>query len=354
MAYETCPNCGSNLDPGEKCSCRQEVVVVDAEQTTEPPPTESAERQEIIEVTQLPVIVERLLEIKTELIARTEAALALECTEESKQVVKAARTELTKVFKELEAKRIEAKKAILAPYNDFEAVYKQCITDIYQPTDRKLAERILEIDEVVLDRKREEIAKFYDESCIAIGIDFITLDKFLGATGTSINLSLTVTKAKKAIKAFLDRVSNELGMINLEEHSVEILVEYKQSLNAAEAVTTVKNRIKAADEERVRQVATEIEERRRAEVAAAIDTTVAEQAEHETLSAPVAVAEPTEPTEPIEAEYSEIQPPTVSYTPEPLHLTIYLTEPQKKQLGVFLRETLGVRYHLYKEGNRNG
>ncbi|MBQ8981147.1 MAG: hypothetical protein IJ077_05995, partial [Eubacterium sp.] len=56
----------------------------------------------LIEVKQLPVIVEHLLQIRDMVTERVESALALECTEDNKQAVKAARSDLNKLFKELE------------------------------------------------------------------------------------------------------------------------------------------------------------------------------------------------------------------------------------------------------------
>ena len=93
--------------------------------------TENDER--LIVVKQLPVIEEQLQAIKQRFTEEAEAALSLACTEETLQAVRKKRSELSHIFDALETKRKEAKKAILSPYEAFEAVYKECVTDIYKP-----------------------------------------------------------------------------------------------------------------------------------------------------------------------------------------------------------------------------
>ena len=93
--------------------------------------TETDER--LIVVKQLPVIEEQLQAIKQRFTEEAEAALSLACTEDTLQAVRKKRSELSHIFDALETKRKEAKKAILTPYEAFEAVYKECVTDIYKP-----------------------------------------------------------------------------------------------------------------------------------------------------------------------------------------------------------------------------
>ena len=102
--------------------------------------TENDER--LIVVKQLPVIEEQLQAIKQKFTEEAEAALSLACTEETLQAVRKKRSELSHIFDALETKRKEAKKAILSPYEAFEAVYKECVTDIYKPCDAALAKKI--------------------------------------------------------------------------------------------------------------------------------------------------------------------------------------------------------------------
>ena len=80
---------------------------------------------QVIELQQLPIIVERLHSVKADIERRTAEATSLICTEETYKSVKDARAQLTKEFKEYEAKRTAIKSKILEPYNAFEQVYRR-------------------------------------------------------------------------------------------------------------------------------------------------------------------------------------------------------------------------------------
>ena len=51
----------------------------------------------------------------------------------------------------------------------------------------------------------------------------------------------------------LQTKQQNLKLIDTQEHKTEILVEYKQSLNVSQAITSVTNRFKAIEEEKKRQ-----------------------------------------------------------------------------------------------------
>ena len=64
---------------------------------------------------------------------------------------------------------------------------------------------------------------------------------------------------KEQAKAFIDKVVDDLKLIDTQEHKAEILVEYKQSLNVSTAITTVSNRFKAIEEEKKKEKVVHIE-----------------------------------------------------------------------------------------------
>lgn len=207
--------------------------------------TPSSEERLIV-VKQLPIIEEQLLVIKERFLAEVEDALSLVCTEETLQTVKKKRTEITRIFNYLESKRKEAKKAILAPYEAFEKVYKECVTEIYSPCDKQLAEKIREVEEGMKLQKRAEAETYFNEYATQKRIDFLTFDSI----GLNITMSVSKKSLKEQAKAFVDKVAEELALIDTQEHKEEILVEYKSSLNVAQAITVVTNRHKAIEDER--------------------------------------------------------------------------------------------------------
>ena len=99
----------------------------------------------LITIEQLPVISEKLQAVKESIQTRVNEALSLVCTEDTYKSVKKVRSDLNKEYQELEAKRKEVKNAIMAPYQQFEAVYKECAGDLYSQADIQLRAKITEV-----------------------------------------------------------------------------------------------------------------------------------------------------------------------------------------------------------------
>ena len=195
----------------------------------------------IIKVEQLPVIVERLHEIKAEIEKEAKALMELECTDETLTFVKAKRADFNKVAKEYEEKRKEVKNAILEPYNAFEEVYKECITVPVNKALEKVDGKIKEITDKRVDGKVLFAKGFY--SSLAAKFDLMWLD--FERLGIRVNASDTEAKIKSALSEKVDKILDDLKLIATHEHPDEILYEYKQSLNAINAIVNVMERHKA-------------------------------------------------------------------------------------------------------------
>lgn len=206
---------------------------------------------EMIIVKQLPVIEETLKRIGKEVDLKVERALALECTDESKQEVKKARAELNKQKEELETNRKEVKNQILAPYMAMEEIYNAEIKVKFEVADKILKERIDTIEKVEIDNKKQEVIEYFEEYVTDKHIDFITFEQ----TNVNVTLSASLKSLKEAVKTCIDKVVNDLGLIETQEYKTEILVEYKNSFNVAQAITTVSNRYKAIQLEKEKQEA---------------------------------------------------------------------------------------------------
>ena len=66
-------------------------------------------------------------------------------------------------------------------------------------------------------------------------------------------LSASMKSLKEQAKVFIDQRIDDLKLIETQEHKTEILVEYKQTLNVSNAITTVTNRFKAIEEEKKKE-----------------------------------------------------------------------------------------------------
>lgn len=146
-------------------------------------------------------------------------------------------------------------------------------------------------------------------------------------------MTVTLKKLRETIKAFLDKVMDDIKLIAVQEHKDEILYEYKQTLNVSAAITSVTERYKAIEAERARAEA-EKTEREKAELN--------EQAtlnEYEPFEANVAV---------------EVAPPEekphINQTDEKvfsLTFTVYGTKTQLKDFAIAVKKLInerGLRY----------
>lgn len=267
---------------------------------------------EIIVVKQLPVIVEQLAQVKETVIQRVEAATSLVCTDETVKEVKKARAELNAEFKAWEEKRKEVKTAVMTPYEKFEAVYKDCVSDTYKKADADLKSKIDGVEQELKNKKAAEVKEYFAEYLTSKGIGFVTFDQ----ANINITLSASLKSLKEQAKAFIDRICDDLALIDTQEHKAEILVEYRQTLNASAAITSVTARFKAIEEEKKRQ---EEEAARKAAEAERI-------AEIEAEAAPDSMISPAEPVEVTPVREKE-------YT---LRFTVTATKEKLRELKTFL------------------
>ena len=205
--------------------------------------------KDLIEVKQLPVIEEQLRSVSTVIDERVKNATSLVCTEESVKTIKEIRAELNKDYKEFENKRKLVKEQVLKPYNDFENVYKECISDKFRNADIILKGKIDNVENELKAKKEKEIKDYFEEYKEANNIDFITHEQ----ARINITLSASMKSLKEQAKQFIDKIVDDLKLIETQEYKTEILVEYKQTLNVSQAITSVTNRFKAIEEEKKRQ-----------------------------------------------------------------------------------------------------
>lgn len=205
--------------------------------------------QDLIVVKQLPQIEEHLKELSLEVEQKVENAKSLVCTEENVTTIKQIRASLNKEFKEVENQRKIVKEQILAPYMQFEEIYKMYISDKYKSADNDLKVKIDSTENELKNIKEQEIKDYFEEYKKANNIDFVTYSQ----ARINVTLSASRKSLKEQAKQFIDKIVDDLKLINTQEHKTEILVEYKKSLNVSQAITSVTNRFKAIEEEKKRQ-----------------------------------------------------------------------------------------------------
>ena len=249
---------------------------------------------ELIRVVQLPEIEEHLQSIKIAITQKVNDALSLVCTEDTVKSVKAVRADLNKDLKDFEERRKAVKKAIMSPYEQFEAVYKECISDTYKKADIELKAKIDSVENELKEAKRTEVEAYFEECSKSVGVDFVRLSDL----NLNITLSASVKALKRQVKEYFDKVIQDLALIATLEHTTEILVEYRKTLDVSDAVLTVQERHKAIAEQEKRNAEASIIAEKQAETVEKVEKAVRESVTEE-ISAPEVEEAPPEGNEPV-------------------------------------------------------
>lgn len=246
--------------------------------------------EELIRVTQLPIIEERLRDVKAAWEQAAADNMALVCTSETIGSVKAARADMTKQFERLEALRKTAKAQYMERWTAFEATYKECIAEPYKRADAALKAKIDETESAIKTECEQRCREYFAELCAVHGVDFVKYE--------SMHLKIDMTAAKqKTPRKLFDQMSEWVsavacGMDKIDQESDpddrdEIMAEYKRCLDVGEAILRVQDRHKRVAQERGE--AAKREERRTVEAAtvakveAALPLTAPQEVEAEPL-----------------------------------------------------------------------
>lgn len=200
----------------------------------------------LIEIKQLPIIEERFKEVSSEIEEKISNALSLPATEENLKIIKQLRATLNKEFGIYEEQRKDVKSKILKPYNEFNDMYEKYIGSLFKHGNEQLKEKVTSVENIQKQKREQEVRDYFNEYKTSHDLDFITYEQ------ANINVTLTASmkSLKEQAKAFIDKVIDDIQLINLEEHREEILVEYKQTLNASKSIITVKNRLAMVEKEK--------------------------------------------------------------------------------------------------------
>jgi hypothetical protein len=196
----------------------------------------------IITIQQELVITEALKPYADEVVNFINDLLNLEVNEETYKQIDKYNAEVTKMFEALENKRKETKRKALEPYEKFEAIYKNLVTEPYKEAKTKLKNKLDEVKNTLQSEKQQELEAYVTELLQAYNLDWLTIERL----PIKINRSGSLTKAKNEMKILLDKVKQEQASIT----DNEVMVEYKRSLNLAQALQVVTERKKLLEQEK--------------------------------------------------------------------------------------------------------
>lgn len=160
----------------------------------------------------------------------------LVATEDSVKSLKQLSADLNAELKQYEAQRKMIKEGVMAPYNDFEAIYKTEISTKYNDAINVLREKISTVENKIKKEKSDRLREYYES--VKGSIDFLSFERL----GLDVNLSTTEKKYKEQIHAIIDKVLGDLELIEVQEHKTEVLVEYKDTLDVSASILAVRKR----------------------------------------------------------------------------------------------------------------
>ena len=233
----------------------------------------------LIEVRQLPVIAERLRQVKDQVEAMTSEASSLICTAVTVQAVKAKRADLRKQFDELEAQRKAVKAAVMGPYEDFLKVYDECISAPFRIADNKLKEQIDSFEGELKARCEERLRQYHAEMTHVHGVEFLTFEKAMQLAKLKIGVADANAKTPKKLMDGIAEVTASVAVgvdrISRMANNAEIMAEYKKCFDVGEAVAIVEQRIRQVAEEDRQAEIRKAEEARKAEAVAKVEALAA-------------------------------------------------------------------------------
>ena len=209
----------------------------------------------MVKVTQLPVIEDKLREIKTWIAGHIANVDTMICNEDTLLEVKSFRTDLNHMFAELETRRKSVLKEVEAPIDQFKATYKECVTDYFKQADAILRDKIYTVESKMKGACEQRLREFFDELTQAQGIGFLRFEQ------AGIVVSMADARAKtqppkklrEQLEQFVNRVGQDLDMILTLEDASEILALYKETLNATWAIASVKERHRQIEQAKAEQ-----------------------------------------------------------------------------------------------------
>lgn len=278
---------------------------------------EIVESAELIRVTQLPIIEQRLKEKNAEIMALVRDAKNMPCNNATVTACKQLRADINRQFKKIDDNRKAVKAAIMEPYTDFEKMYKYYISDPFIEADNVLKAKINEVDGSIKCEKEAALARWAVEYRLSLGLPDYTA-KF--DTGVKVNLSTSDKKLREQTKAFYDSVAEDIAAISKNPDAAAVEAEYIANggnLNAA--LNTVWQRKQAEEAARARQEEQQAAARAREEALAKL-----REAMKRETPAPAAPAAPAAP----------VPAPAPASAPSPddpvLRLTFTVVGPKSK------------------------
>lgn len=182
---------------------------------------------DIVKIETLPKIFYELEKVGEYLDIELAEVKKLDISEESKQSIKKVRANINDTLKQFEDKRKEIKNKCLEAYTLFEEKYNNEVKIKLTNASEDLKIAVDKIEREQIKQKEDEVYDFITENIDANHLrSVLTIGEVIEYGKLKINLSTSLKSLKEDAKAFIERVANEVKLIELEDTPSNLLYEY--------------------------------------------------------------------------------------------------------------------------------
>lgn len=215
------------------------------------------EQTALIKVVQLPIIAEQLHTLKDKWEQYAADAQSMVSNEDTIQAVKKFRADINREFEQMEALRKAVKETVMRPYNDFESVYKECVTEPKEAAEKELKIKVSETEESIKKQCEDGLREYFAELCAAHRLEWLKYEQADIRIDMASAKSKTPKKLREQLVQFVVRVAESVERINALDNADEIMVEFQRTLDASVAIFTVQERHRRIEEQRLEKEARE-------------------------------------------------------------------------------------------------
>lgn len=163
----------------------------------------------------------------------------IKSTEENLQLIKDTERDLNNDLKEFEEVRKNIKKQVEEPYKKMNKKYQELIYTPLGQAVNLLKEKRLKVEDDLRAEKTIKHKKYFEKLVKDNNIDFLSFDKM----NLNVQLSYTDNKLKKEVDEYIEKVLNDLNVMNAMEDHERILASYMKDLDLSRAILEVKESI---------------------------------------------------------------------------------------------------------------
>lgn len=227
----------------------------------------------VVEITGLAKIEDNIKEVKEFAIGLNNYYKNIIFTEETMKDATEEKAKVNKFKDKVAEYRKNVTNQVMENIKDYVDISKEVET-LLADTYSTINDQVNKYNDEKKAKMREEVEEYFNEYRDSKGIDFIEYSN----ANINITLSASMKKLKEEAQSFIDRIVNDLELINEEDLKTEILVEYKKTLNASASILEVKRRVKAIEDEKIRQQQIAEQKAKQAEVVAKVEENIVVEA----------------------------------------------------------------------------